>query len=139
MKCFFDTSVLVAASLADHEHYTRARSVVKDVRDGNAQGFVSAHTILETYATLTRLPRTPRVTPDQAATLIADIASHFTVIGLTAKEYGDLIAKLGRESVVGAQAYDALHLACAEKTGVDRIYTFNCRHFQHLAPIWRKP
>jgi predicted nucleic acid-binding protein len=34
----------------------------------------------------------------------------------------------------GGRVYDALHLHCAKKTFCDRIYTFNVRHFQQLAP-----
>jgi predicted nucleic acid-binding protein len=67
--------------------------------------------------------------------LIEDnIVKPFTVVALTAKEYVDLVMKLGREGILGGQAYDALHLRCAEKAGVDRIHTFDARHFGPLAP-----
>ncbi len=73
--------------------------------------------------------------PSQAATLVQEnIVKHFSVVGLTSKEYGELILELGRDSIVGGQAYDALHLACAEKSGADQILTFNVRHFAGLAP-----
>ena len=134
MKDFLDTNVLVAACVADHEHHARALPVVQNIHDGKAEGFVSAHSILETHAILTRLPRVPRMSPMQAATLIADnIVKHFSVVALTGKEYGELSLKLGRTSVVGGKAYDVLHLTCAEKCGADRIYTFNVREFAQLA------
>jgi predicted nucleic acid-binding protein len=54
-------------------------------------------------------------------------------VALTGKEYSDLSLKLGHNNVVGGKAYDALHLACAEKCGADRIYTFNVPDFMPLA------
>jgi hypothetical protein len=108
---------------------------MQSVHAGDHDGFVSAHSILESYAILTRLPRSPRLTPAQAATLLQEnVVKHFTVIGLTPKEYGELVERLGRNATVGGQAYDALHLACGEKSGADQIFTFNTRHFVGIAP-----
>ncbi len=134
MRGFLDTNVLVAACVADHEHHARALPVVQAVHEGKADGFVSAHSLLETHATLTRLPRVPRISSMQASALIADnIVKYFSVVALTGKEYSDLSLKLGQNNVVGAKAYDVLHLACAENCGADRIYTFNVRDFMQLA------
>jgi len=134
MKEFLDTNVLVAACVADHEHHARALPVMQKVHEGKAEGFVSAHSILETYAILTRLPRVPRISSMQASTLIADnIVKYFSVVALTGKEYSELSLKLGQNNVVGGKAYDVLHLRCAEKCGADRIYTFNVRDFAQLA------
>ena len=134
MKYFLDTNVLVAACLAENEHHARALPVVQTIHEGNAEGFVSAHSLLETYAILTRLPRVPRISSIQASTLIADnIVKHFSVVALTGKEYSELSLKLGQNNIVGGKAYDVLHLTCAEKCGADRIYTFNVRDFVQLA------
>jgi predicted nucleic acid-binding protein len=134
MKDFLDTNVLVAACLADHEHHARALPLIQRIHEGKTEGFVSAHSILETHATLTRLPRVPRISSMQASTLIADnIVKYFSVVALTGKEYSDLSSKLGQNNVVGGKAYDVLHLTCAEKCGADRIYTFNVRDFGQLA------
>lgn len=138
MKVFLDTNVLVAACLADHEHHARALPLVQTVHHGKAEGFVSGHSLLEAHATLTRLPRAPRIPAIQAATLIAEnIVKYFSVVVLSGKEYGEFVAKLGQNGVVGGKSYDALHLACAEKSGADRIYTFNLPHFIELAPHLR--
>ncbi|MGI8966070.1 MAG: type II toxin-antitoxin system VapC family toxin [Limisphaerales bacterium] len=135
MKFFLDTNVLIAACIQDHEHHARALPVVQKIHDGKAQGFVSAHSLLETFAILTRLPRLPRLTPAQASTLVTDnIIKHFAVVSLSAKEYGELIMKLGQNHIVGGKAYDLLHLECAAKSGADRIYSFSLREFQELAP-----
>jgi predicted nucleic acid-binding protein len=136
MKNFLDTNVLIAACVVDHEHHTRALPVVQAVHEGHAEGFVSAHSLLEMHATLTRLPRVPRISSMQASTLIADnVVKHFSIVALTGKEYSELTLKLGQENIVGGKAYDVLHLACAEKCGADRIYTFNVRDFMPLAGV----
>ena len=135
MTVFLDTNVIVAACVAEHEHHSRALPWVQSVHSKDSQGFVSAHGIIEVYAILTRLPRSPRILPSQAATLIDEnIVHHFSVVALTSREYGEMVLKAGRSGIVGGQSYDALHLQCAEKSGADRIFTFNVRHFTNLAP-----
>ena len=133
MNLFLDTNVLVAACLEKHEHHTRAIPLLQSIHAKKAQGFVSAHSVLELYAILTRLPQSPRISAEQASKLIEDLLSHFSVVALSSKEYAELIRKLGVSGVSGGKSYDRLHLACAEKCAADRIYTFNLRHFSELA------
>lgn len=134
MKAFLDTNVLVAACVLDHEHHARAHPVVQAVHEGKTEGFVSAHSLLETYSILTRLPRVPRISAPQASALIADnVVGHFSIVALTGKEYSDLSLKLGRDGIVGGRSYDLLHLTCAEKCGADKIFTFNVHDFTELA------
>ena len=135
MKVFLDTNVLVAACVQEHEHHTRALPLVQAVHSGVHQGLVSGHGILEVYAILTRLPRSPRTTLAQADQLVQEnIVKHFGIIALGPREYGALSSKLARGGIGGGQSYDALHLECAEKGGADQIFTFNVRHFAALAP-----
>jgi predicted nucleic acid-binding protein len=134
VKIFLDTNVLVAACIEEHEHHARALPLVQSVHQRRLEGVVSAHSLLECYAILTRLPRSPRITPIQAAKLVEEnIVRHFGVVALTAKEYGELASKLGQENIVGGRAYDALHVECASKSAAERIYTFNVQHFTALA------
>jgi predicted nucleic acid-binding protein len=134
MRTFLDTNVLVAACVAGHEHHARALPLVQNVHEGGNEGFVSAHGLLETHSILTRLPHVPRISALQASSLIADnFVQHFSVVALTGREYCELALRLGKDNVVGGKAYDALHLACAQKCGADRIYTFNVRDFMQLA------
>jgi predicted nucleic acid-binding protein len=134
VKVFLDTNVLIAACVSDHEHHARALPLVQTVHEGKAEGFVSGHSLLETHAILTRLPRAPRISPAQAATLIADnIVKHFSIVTLTGKEYGDLCQTLGQDGIFGGRSYDLLHLTCAEKIGADQIFTFNVQDFSQLA------
>ncbi len=135
MKLFLDTNVLVAACVEEHEHHSRALPLVASVHQGQAEGYVSAHSLLEVYSVLTRLPRSPRLQPSQAANLIEEnVLQRFTVVALTAKEYGALVGSVARQGATGEQVYDRLHLECARKSGAERIYTFNTRHLVALAP-----
>ena len=79
MRVFFDTSVIVAASVADHPHHSRAWPALQRVAIGKDQGFVGAHSI--------------------------------------------------------AKIYDALLLACAARSGAERVYTFNLSDLRELASV----
>lgn len=130
MKVFLDTNVLVAACVAEHEHHARALPLVQSVHDGKTEGFVSGHSLLEAHAVLTRLPRSPRLSPAQASSLIsANIIGHFSVIALNAREYAELSKRLGAENIHGGRVYDLLHLECAKKSGAEKIFTFNVHDF----------
>jgi predicted nucleic acid-binding protein len=135
MKWFFDTNVLVAAFIQEHEFHAKALPLVEAVQKGRHEGYVSAHSLLETYAVLTRLPRSPRIVPAQAALLIQEnVLKHFTSVALSGEAYGRLVVQLGAGGIAGGQAYDALHLECAAQCKATRIYTFNPRHFAAIAP-----
>ena len=56
------------------------------------------------------------------------------VVALTAEEYRLVVRECASHGWAGGKIYDALHLQCARKAGCDRIYTFNVRDLQGLAP-----
>lgn len=134
MQVFFDTTVLVAASEQSHPHHARALPVLRRVVAGHDVGFISAHSIAETYAALTRLPVQPRIHPSEAARIITDnIVSSCTVVSLTSAEYLQALAVVRDAGIPGAKIYDALLLACATTCAAERIYTFNLGDFRNLA------
>lgn len=135
MQVFLDTSVLVAASVSAHPHHARALPVLRRLVDGLDKGTICAHSIAETYATLTRLPLHPRIQPNEADRLLNDnILPHVRVVALTPAMYKTALASMTHGGHVGAKIYDALLLACAASTSVDRVYTFNLSDFSALAP-----
>jgi predicted nucleic acid-binding protein len=135
MKTFLDTNVVVAACLEDHEHHERALELLERVLSGKDAGFTSAHALAEAYAVMTRLPKPLRVSPQAAATLLEEnFVERFEVVTLTAREYGTLITGAGQAGWVGGILYDALHVACAVKAKVERLYSWNVRHLQTVAP-----
>ena len=135
VKVFCDTSVLVAAFVASHEHHARARSLVQQVVDGKVEGVVAAHTLAELYAVLTRLPVVPRITPTEASRMVTDnVVAHFSVQTLSGSDYAALVRKAPGSGIAGGTIYDALLLACAAKADVERICTLNVADFERLAP-----
>ena len=135
MQVFLDTSVLVAASVASHPHHVQALAVLRRVAKGQDQGFIGVHSIAETYAALTRLPVVPRIHPSEAGRIIRDnILKHFEPVAAGQAEYLQALASVQDHGWPGAKIYDALLLACAARSGAERIYTFNLSDFQGLAP-----
>ena len=135
MQVFFDTSVLVAASVGSHPHHAQALPALRRVADGQDRGFIGVHSIAEAYAALTRLPVAPRIHPSEAGRIIRDnILKHFDLVAAGQAEYLQALAAVQDKGWPGAKIYDALLLACAARSGAERIYTFNLSDFRGLAP-----
>ena len=66
MTVLFDTSVLVAAVLRQHPAHPEAAAWLQAVKSEERSGVVAAHSIVELYSVLTRLPLHPRIEPDTA-------------------------------------------------------------------------
>lgn len=134
MRIFCDTNVLVAAFLMQHPQHHAARPLVERVKAGKDEAYLAAHSLAESYAVLTRLPGVNQVSPRDAWQLISEnTLKDFTLITLTATEYAKTIESAAINGIEGGKVYDALLLAAAIKSGAERIYTFNVRHFQGIA------
>ncbi len=134
MNIFFDTTVLVAASTLSHPHYAQARPALLRVASGEDKGFISAHSIAEVYAALTRLPVVPRIHPVEAQRIIrGNLLPNFELVPVSTEDYLDALGNVSGKGWSGAKIYDALLLSCAEKCAADRIYTFNLGDFRALA------
>jgi predicted nucleic acid-binding protein len=128
-----DTSVLVAASERSHPHHVQARAALQRVAAGQDEGFVSAHSIAEMYAVLTRLPVHPRIQPLEAARIVTEnILANFGVVPVQKEDYISALNASAEGGWLGGKIYDALLLRCAMKCGADRIYTFNLSDFRKL-------
>jgi predicted nucleic acid-binding protein len=132
---FLDTSVLVAALVLKHEHHARAFETLDRVQNGKDEGWVSGHGMAELYSVLTKLPLPYRHSPEQALLSIEEnIVKYFKVIALRAGEYSPLIREAALLGIQGGTIYDAILLKCAIKSEAERIWTFNLKHFQNIAP-----
>jgi len=135
MVLFFDTTVLVASSSQAHPHFAQAAGAMARVVAGKDKGFISQHSLAETYAALTRLPVLPRIHPLEAARMIREnILQHFQTVPVVKEDYLEALTIVSNAGWPGAKIYDALLLCCAEKCPAQRIYTFNLRDFKQIAP-----
>jgi len=135
VKAYLDTAILVAASVAGHPHHAQSLTTLQSVCDSSITGCISGHGLSELYAVLTRTPFTPPIYPLEAWKIVsANILPNFELVTLTAEMYRETVESCANHGWIGGRIYDALHLCCARQSGCDRIFTFNVRHFQQLAP-----
>jgi predicted nucleic acid-binding protein len=135
MRAFLDTSVLVAAVVKQHADHERAFAVLDRVLNRQDEGIISAHSLAEMYAVLTKLPPPYRHTPEQALLSIEEnVLKDFKTVGMVASEYAALLREAAGTGIQGGTIYDALLLKSATKAGADAIYTFNLKHFRGIAP-----
>ena len=135
MKFFCDTSVLVAGCVRRHPHFNRAHPLLEAASAGKDACFISAHSVAEFFAVLTKLPVSPRINPVEARLILENnVLKHFKLIDLTPEIYAKAVSACVNYGMQGGAVYDALLLECARVSGTDRIYTFNLREFQRLAP-----
>jgi predicted nucleic acid-binding protein len=129
---FLDTSVIVAAATAtDRRH----NICVDALAEADSHGACcSMHSLAEIFNVLSGRPRPLRLSPVDAATIVAHIGRRFKTVSLTAGEYVEAVQGLARLGHSGGMIYDALILACARKVKARRIYTLNPRHFRLIAP-----
>lgn len=132
MRAFFDTSVLIPLFLADHDHYLQSQAVFR--KYSSKQAACGAHSLAETYATLTRLPGPHRLNTAQAMLPIEQLRDRLAVISPTSEEYVECLQRSSDLGVAGGTIYDAVLGACAVKAKCDILYTWNVRHYQLLGP-----
>ena len=135
MNLFFDTSVLVAASSASHPRHAQAFQALQSMKAEHHRGWMSQHGLAEIYAVLTGAPLVPRIHPSEALRILEEnVLPHFHIVALTPKDYREVIRELAAADWRSGVVYDAMHLRCARKQPIDRLYTFNVKDFRDLAP-----
>ena len=130
-KAFYDTSVLVAASVRAHPHHAASVAVLAGAT--NNTGACAAHSLAELYATLTALPLSPRIHPSDAFDAVTHRARTLHYIALDAAEIEFAIREAATRHAVSGQICDALILAAAKRSKADIVYTWDVGHFRRLA------
>jgi predicted nucleic acid-binding protein len=105
-----DTSVVVAAFASWHVHHEPANRALQ------AGARLIAHSALETYSVLTRLPAPHRAPPE----IVRDyLAARFSepYLFLDAAAYKALVARLVELGIAGGAVYDALIASTATSAG----------------------
>lgn len=135
MRILFDTSMLVAAVVEGHPAHAVAFPWLQRVKARTDVGVVTAHSLAEMYAVLTRLPVRPAIPPAIAQRIIAiNILDTCEVVALTAADYTALLGHVAGQGVIGGAVYDALLLHAAWRANVDRVVTLNARDFRRVYP-----
>jgi predicted nucleic acid-binding protein len=135
MKTLFDTSVLVAAIVEPHPMHTRALPWLQRAKAGKIDFLVASYTLAELYAVLTTLPLKPRISPLTAWRLVHDnVETSAKIISLSPSDYKDTIKHMSELGLTGGIIYDALIVKAAQKSGVERLLTFNADAFIRLWP-----
>src|SRR5947209_13634320 len=124
-----------AAMLPDHVHHAYALPWLARAKSGAFEFTCSGHSLAEIYAVLTRLPRTPPISPEEALQLIQEnVTSHARLYSLSSDEYALLIESLAKNGIIGGAVYDAVIACVAELTTVDYLVTLNIADFQRVWP-----
>lgn len=129
-----DTDCLIAALCSWHESHAVVREEIAGRMHRGEQFILSAHTLVEAYAVLTRLPAPHRLSPQDAYNLIEANAAQAIVPALTANETLATLRRLRDIGKGGGLSYDALILAAAQKGGARVLLTFNEDDFEKLEP-----
>lgn len=128
MNAFFDTSVLVAVFYGDHIHHKA--SLQRFIQFDKSTGCCAAHTLVEVFSTLTRMPGKYRISGEQAMLFIGSIRERLSTIALTTNEYASALQASSDHGAVGGGIYDAILAHCALKAAARTIYSWNTRHYQ---------
>jgi len=135
MKVSFDTSVLVAALVKELPDHRWALNCIKRHIENGSECCCSIRSLAECYSALTSLPLPQKILPSEAAQIIeVNLMKRLRILTISPSAYLRAIRNVADLGFKSGMVYDALHIACAEAGGCERIYTFNLKHFQRLNP-----
>jgi predicted nucleic acid-binding protein len=138
VKIIFDTSVIVASIVEAHPSHSVAFPWLKRAKSGEFELLTACHSLAETYAVLSSLPVSPRISPLLAWKLVHEnVETTAKLIALTASDYGSVIRRMGENGLSGGIIYDFLVIRAAEKAGADRLLTLNTKDFARIWPEGR--
>lgn len=118
---FLDTSVLVAALVAEEEHHAKCRKLLLD---GEFQ--VYAHGISEVFSTLTGGARGYRLSAGAVSEMLElRLMPRLRLISLTPAEMLRALREAESRGVRGGAVYDYFHLVAARKGKAEKFYTLD--------------
>ena len=128
-----DTSCLVAAMCAWHEHHSRTHREIERRAGAGEDLVLAAHSLVETYAVLTRLPAPHRLRAEDALSLIESNWKDTPTISLSSDETWQALRDARALGAIGGQTYDALIACVALKAGAATLLTWNLRNFARFS------
>ena len=135
MKIGVDSSVLIAGVHANHpRHAVAAAWLIRNIPLHSLM--VTHHSILESYAVLTRLPGELRLSGSEAKQLLdSSIRANMEVADFNASSIWDCIDSLVNRSAIGGNSYDLFSAEILLQSGAEAIATFNVRRFEGVASL----
>lgn len=130
IRVLVETSCLVALALPAHEHHTATLADLERRRAARQAFVIAAHSLVEAYSVLTRLPPPDRLAPQAAFDLLQSNWGKLEMVALTAAESWRVLREHAATGVRGGRVYDGYIARCGRKAGVDEILTWNVRHFE---------
>ena len=122
MKRYWDASALV-----DAFHDSRVEQKALE-----PEQWTRAHSLAETFSTLTGGKLGFRYLPDDAAGLIRELTQTMNFVELDAAETLAALDEAQRRGVRGGHVHDWMHARAAHKAGVEELLTDNLNDFEGL-------
>lgn len=130
----FDSSVIVTAIVKADERHDKAMRAIHRAFDTPEGIVIPVHSLVETYAVITRMPLPHRATPRQAVKALRETFGTARLAPLSARSVWMLLDGLAVGSFGGGIAYDAIILKSAEDAGATALLTWNVRDYERLSP-----
>jgi predicted nucleic acid-binding protein len=132
VNVLFDTSVIVAASLPQHQCHPPCFIQLQAAKLAQIKGYLVTHSLAELYSVLTRMPSQPRISPKDAKRLIENNLKYLETVVLEQADYQAAIAQMTALNLPGGGIFDALIAQAALKSAAERLLTLNPKHFSRL-------
>ncbi len=133
-RTLFDTSTLIAASCSWHESHQPCRDAWQDRLESGSAILAAAHSLVEVYSVLTRLPPPHRLSPATAHQLVRENLKDKQIVDLRARDYWSVLDDCCDSGIAGGTVYDALIVRAAILGKAEELITLNESHFLRLAP-----
>lgn len=129
-----DSNCIVAVISRQHVHHERAMAEIDRRLSRGENLLLAAHSLVETYSVLTRIPEPARISPAVAwRALYEGFVPLGRVFSLSAEDYVLLLRRAAGAGIVGGAVYDAIIASCAGAAHAEVLLTFNERHFLRFA------
>lgn len=134
IRTLFDTSTLIAAFCSWHEFHDHCRDAWQKSLGSDCAILAAAHSLVEVYSVLTRLPPPHRLSPATAHQIVLKNLKDKQIIELSTRDYWSVLDDCSDSGISGGTVYDALIVRAAVVGRADELATLNESHFSRIAP-----
>ena len=127
-----DTSCLVAAACGWHRNHEATHREIERRDSAGEELVLAAHSLVEAFSVLTRLPEPHRLRPEDALALIEANWGETRLVALAGSDYRSTLRRCREVGIGGGAVYDALIAACARKARVSTLVTWDLEGFERF-------